>query len=111
MVMRNNHILNYAHAKPRNILSLQNWINGNGCIARDETAYLTRCSDLIALNSSHDSATERLEDWIEDKLVRFCKLVRKVVTTHDPNRKLTDRASAPQRWHLEMHMCIYSRGP
>jgi hypothetical protein len=45
-------MLSYEAAKPRDISSLQNWVDGNGCIAREETAYLARHKDLLSVVSA-----------------------------------------------------------
>lgn len=54
-------------AQPRHVQSLQHWIEGTGCLARDETAYLYE-HDLRQLNTKHDVATSLLEQWVEDTL-------------------------------------------
>jgi hypothetical protein len=71
-------MLGYETAKPRDVLSLQNWVNGNACLAREETAYLTYCKELLSVASSDDGAVTRLESWVEDILIRFYKGFRKV---------------------------------
>lgn len=71
-------MLGFDVAKPRDVLSLQNWVNGNACLAREETAYLTQCKDLLSMASSDDNAVTRLEAWVEDKLIRFYKGFRQV---------------------------------
>lgn len=78
LVERNFRTFRYEPAKPRDILSLQNWINGNSCIARAESAYLDKEKDLVGVSPSLDGAATGLEVWIEDWLVRFHKLFRKV---------------------------------
>jgi hypothetical protein len=71
-------MLGFEAAKPRDVLSLQNWVNGNACLAREETAYLARCNELLSVASSDDGAVTRLEAWVEDNLIRFYKGFRKV---------------------------------
>lgn len=71
-------MLGFEVAKPRDVLSLQNWVNGNTCLAREETAYLTRCKDLLSVASSNDSAVTRLEAWVEDNLICFNRGLREV---------------------------------
>jgi hypothetical protein len=71
-------MLNFDAAKPRDVLSLQNWIEGNACLARDETAYLSFCKELLSIASPDDDAVARLESWVEDKLIRFYKGFREV---------------------------------
>lgn len=76
---RTRRIFSLDPAKPRDIRSLQNWLNGTGCIAREETAYLTHDQELVSLAVSGDSALQQLEVWVEDKLIRFCRGFRKVM--------------------------------
>jgi hypothetical protein len=64
-------MLKLEAAKPRDVLSLQNWVNGNSCLAPAETAYLTYCKELLSVAPSDDDAVTRLEAWIEDSLIRF----------------------------------------
>jgi hypothetical protein len=78
MVERNHRMLAYEAAKPRDVLSLQNWVNGNACLAREETAYLTHCKELLSIASSDDGAVTQLEAWVEDNLIRFYKCFREV---------------------------------
>lgn len=87
MVERNNKMLTYMPASSRDVLSLQNWVNGNACLARDETAYLTHCNELISVTSSGDGTPKRLEAWIEDKLVYLRRVFRKGPRdiSRDPN--------------------------
>lgn len=59
-----------SNAESRNIESLQNWLNGNVYIARNERAYLKQ-PDLVSLAVASDSALVQLESWIEDRLVSF----------------------------------------
>jgi hypothetical protein len=78
MVERNYRMLAYEAAKPRDVLSLQNWVNGNACLAREETAYLTHCKELLSIAPSDDGAVTQLKAWVEDNLIRFYKCFRKV---------------------------------
>jgi len=71
-------MLSYDAAKPRDVLSLQNWVNGNACLARKETAYLTYCNELLSIASSDDGAMAQLEACVEDNMIRFYKIFRKV---------------------------------
>lgn len=71
-------MLKYEPAKLRDISSLQNWVNGNSCLAPAETSYLTYCKELLNVASSDDDAITRLEAWVEDSLIRFYKGFRKV---------------------------------
>ncbi|PVH92912.1 hypothetical protein DM02DRAFT_677192 [Periconia macrospinosa] len=78
MVERNNKMLTCVPASSRNILSLQNWVNGNACLAREETAYLTYLNDLVSVTSSGDDMADIFKAWIEDKLVGLCRIFSKV---------------------------------
>jgi hypothetical protein len=71
-------MLSLGVAQERDLESLQNWVDGNGCLAREETEYLTNRRELVSLAPSGDSATLQFESWIEDKLIRFCRGFRKV---------------------------------
>ena len=71
-------MLSFSAAQGREVESLQNWLDGNGCLAREETAYLTHHRELISLAPAGDSATLQFESWVEDKLIRFCRAFRKV---------------------------------
>lgn len=71
-------MLGYETAKPRDVLSLQNWVNGNACLAREETEYLTHYHELLSVAPSDDGAITRLESWVEDILIRFYKGLGKV---------------------------------
>ncbi|KAI0549743.1 hypothetical protein F4679DRAFT_584206 [Xylaria curta] len=55
-------------APSRTISNLQNWVDGTGCIARNETAYLEHAEDLFSLATSED----RLVTWLEARTEDFC---------------------------------------
>jgi hypothetical protein len=78
MVERNYRMLTYEAAKPRDVLSLQNWVNGNACLAREETAYLTHSKELLSIATPDDGAMTQLKAWVEDNLIRVYKCFRKV---------------------------------
>src|SRR5271156_3068260 len=71
-------MLSLRIAPSRTITSLQNWVHGNGCIAREEIEYLNYPRELVELGSERRGATNKIESWVEDKLIRFCKGFRKV---------------------------------
>jgi hypothetical protein len=71
-------MLSFDEAKPRDVLSLQNWVDGNACLARDETTYLSCCKELLSIASPNDDTVARLESWVEDNLIRFYKGFRDV---------------------------------
>ncbi|RHZ62535.1 uncharacterized protein CDV56_102179 [Aspergillus thermomutatus] len=64
-------LLNIKTASARDVESLQNWLDGTGCLARKESAYLEHNHDLASLASAGDTATLRIETWVEDRLIRF----------------------------------------
>ncbi|KAF2176027.1 hypothetical protein K469DRAFT_743122 [Zopfia rhizophila CBS 207.26] len=81
-VERNRRMLESEVAKPRDIRSLQNWVNGNGCLSWEETEYLNHCNDLRSIVPLEDSATVRFEAWVEDSVVR---LLMKLQSRSHPN--------------------------
>ncbi|KAE9363029.1 hypothetical protein N431DRAFT_357402, partial [Stipitochalara longipes BDJ] len=85
LVERNHRMLNLDAAKPRDVLSLQNWVNGNACLAREETTYLSFCKELLSIATPDDDTVARLETWVEDNLIRFYKGFRED-PSHDVSR-------------------------
>lgn len=74
---RTNRTLNFGTAQQRDVESLQNWLSGTGCLAREETAYLGD-RELISLAPAGDNAIIQLETWVENQLIRFSRRFRKV---------------------------------
>ncbi|KAK3936714.1 hypothetical protein QBC46DRAFT_461337 [Diplogelasinospora grovesii] len=74
---RTHRMLSFGSAEGRDVRSLQNWLDGTGCLAREETAYLTHSRDLVSLAPAGDNAVLQLETWVEDKLIRFYRGFRK----------------------------------
>jgi hypothetical protein len=70
LIERSHRILNLEPAKQRSVSSLQHWINGNGCVARNETAYLKRTEDLASVAETDDTVMSWLETLVEDCLIR-----------------------------------------
>jgi len=66
-------MLSSEPAKPRDVRSLQNWVNGNGCLSWDETEYLNHCRDLRSLVPLEDGAAAGFEAWLEDKVFRLLR--------------------------------------
>ncbi|KNG47996.1 hypothetical protein DDE82_004440 [Stemphylium lycopersici] len=64
-------MLNSEGAEQRDLESLQNWLDGNACLARQESAYLDAPLDMVSLAPCKDSAVSQLEVWVENKLIRF----------------------------------------
>lgn len=58
--------------------SLRNWVDGNGCLAANETSYLEHDRDLVSLVPTIDNAVKRFESWIEERLVQFLPRFREV---------------------------------
>ena len=81
LVERNHRMLGFENAKYRHISSLQSWLEGNGCIARAETAYLQQGEDLVTLTSTSDNALDQLEAWIEHAMIWISKNSR-IVRNH-----------------------------
>jgi hypothetical protein len=70
--------MSFNCALPRDVLSLQNWVEGTGCLSREETEYLENERELISLAPPGDKAMKQLEDWVEDQFVRHYKGFRAV---------------------------------
>ncbi|KAI0852640.1 hypothetical protein F5Y00DRAFT_258490 [Daldinia vernicosa] len=88
LVERTSRILSLHSADRRDITSLQNWVQGTGCLARDETAYLSCRRELVSLAPVTDSGIQQLETWVEDKLVRLLHRFRRTGARElstDPN--------------------------
>lgn len=64
-------MLSFGPARERDIQSLQNWLDGTGCLAREETTYLSHKGELVSLAPAGDSAVVQFETWVEDKFIRF----------------------------------------
>lgn len=71
-------MLSYEIAHRRDVRSLQNWIDGTGCLAREETEFLLRRHELVTLAPAGDNAVVQLENWVEDRLIRFYRGFRGV---------------------------------
>ena len=71
-------MLEFRDAIPRDISSLKHWVEGNASLARDETAYLERDTDLMSVVGVEDNALSRLLALLEHFLVRNFKRFRKV---------------------------------
>ena len=71
-------ILSFDHAPTRDVLSLQNWVDGTGCLSREETEYLKQGQELMSLAPPSDGAMKQFEDWVEDLFIRYYKDFRTV---------------------------------
>lgn len=70
--------MNLSRAPARDVRNLQNWVDGTGSLASDETAYLGHPRDLAGLVPPGDRAISQLESWIEDGLIWSYKGFRRV---------------------------------
>lgn len=81
-------MLSLNPAEQRDVESLQNWLDGNGCLAKEESAYLAHCGELVSLAPTRDSAILQLENWVETRLIRLWRNFRKSRfhnMSNDPN--------------------------
>ncbi|KAK8055359.1 hypothetical protein PG993_000586 [Apiospora rasikravindrae] len=69
--------LGHEKAHQRDVESLHNWLEGTGCIAREERAYLEKRHELQCLTRTGDNAVFQLEAWIEDKIIRAWPVLQK----------------------------------
>jgi len=76
---RTHKMLSLNPAQRRDVESLGNWLDGTGCVAGEETAYLGHHQDLVSLAPAGDNAVLQLEAWVEDKFIRFDRRFNKVV--------------------------------
>jgi hypothetical protein len=70
-------MLSFGSAQQRDVKALQNRLDGNGCLAREERAYLTYDRELVSLTPMGDSTIVQLEAWVEDKFIRWWRDFRK----------------------------------
>jgi len=70
LIERNRRVFSLETAKPRNVANLLNWVNGNGCIARNETAYLS-CQDLLSVTVQDDAAVNWAETLVGEMQTRL----------------------------------------
>lgn len=68
-------------SRNRDVRSLENWTDNSGCLAREETAYLSQKDDLMALSTaSTDYADCILEAFVEDAIIWTKRMTRLVST-------------------------------
>jgi hypothetical protein len=77
-VERTQRSLSFGRAEERNIQSLRNWLDGNGCLSRQEAEFLRNPKDLVSLATISDSATVKVGTWIEDQIIRAWPKTRSV---------------------------------
>ena len=80
LLERNHRISSLETANRRDVSSLQRWVDGNACLAREETAFLGHYEDICAMAPPKDHSITRAEAWVEDSLIRFYQWFRKVGT-------------------------------
>ncbi|KAK3385190.1 hypothetical protein B0H63DRAFT_180145 [Podospora didyma] len=105
LMERNHRVLGLEDAPYRDVASLQNWVDGNGCIARRETAYLARAQDLVSVASPDDGATAWLGALAESCRVLFYTRVGhypRLNASRDPNVHIFPRSSTT--WVARMLM-------
>lgn len=69
-------IFSLKAARPRDVTNLCNWLEYTGCVARDETEFLTAEKDLISPIRAEDSALTPFEELIEDVVINIRPLRR-----------------------------------
>ena len=75
---RLDHIFSLKAARPRDVANLCNWLEYTGCVARDETEFLTTGKDLISPIRAEDSALTPFQELIEDIVINIRPLRRLV---------------------------------
>jgi hypothetical protein len=101
LIKRNREVLSFEAASHRDMVNLQNWVDGNGCIAREETAYLALAEDLISVASPNDSAMTWLGALVEDSCIFFRERFGQVRKPHLTLRFDAKHSKASPACHLE----------
>ncbi|PGH05837.1 hypothetical protein AJ79_06678 [Helicocarpus griseus UAMH5409] len=70
-IERNRRMLGFEPASCHDVVNLQTWVDGNSCIAREETAYLSQVEDLLGVASPDDNAMTWLRELVENIRVYF----------------------------------------
>jgi hypothetical protein len=79
LIEAHSRILNARSADTREVFSLQNWVAGNGCLARTDYAYLSH-KDLFSV-VEEDSVLARVESLVEDIMIQYFSTIYKVCHT------------------------------
>ena len=58
-------------ARARDVSNLWNWLEYTGCIARNETEFLTAKQDLISPIRAEDNALTPFQEFIEDIAIKL----------------------------------------
>lgn len=76
-MQRSQHAFSYERPHGQYVSSLQRWLRGNPCIARNEAKFLDAGDDLLALSSTEDGVI----NWLERSVCDFFVKLRKVSLT------------------------------
>lgn len=69
-------MLGYVAPQQRDVISLRNWIDSNGCIAREETAYLNATeNDLLCVAPQTDGPLIQVELFLQTIIIFFCDIL------------------------------------
>lgn len=78
LVERSARVSRFTQAQRRDVEELRRWVDGNGCIAKEESRYLGHGKDLFTFSSEDEDPLSRLERSVEDALVPFFRSYYKV---------------------------------
>ncbi|KAK0633929.1 hypothetical protein B0T14DRAFT_576202 [Immersiella caudata] len=84
LIQRSNQVLGFESPESQHDLSLQNWLEGNACIAREESRFLEHSDDLFTFSRSND----RVVSWLErtvSKLLAFLGMWSRPNSSRDPH--------------------------
>ena len=87
LVQRNSRMLVLEEPHPQHVQSLQNWLAGNACIARDEAEFLHREKDLASFSRPDDYVISWLERFLSS-LLRCLQIVSTSVGQVSSRRQL-----------------------
>jgi hypothetical protein len=71
---RSQKVLLFESPLPLHVSSIENWLEGNGCIARDETKFLDHEDDLLTIAPVEDGVLRWLELLVSASLAFFRKV-------------------------------------
>lgn len=74
LLQRNSKAFSYSKATIRDVRSLRRWVEGTGCLARDETTFLDHQEDLVNIVGPFDHAAVQVEPLVEESLVYLASL-------------------------------------
>ena len=78
LVERSARVYRFTQAQRRDVNGSRNWVDGNGCIAREESRYLAHGEDLFTFSLEDQDPLSRLERSVEDALIPFLRSYYKV---------------------------------